>query len=74
MCGQNFGCARWQFVMEPHGGWIKLAQRNWITQVVKEEARLVGDAIERKCFDPQAGFFRRAVTSRFGGAQFDITP
>src|SRR4030095_6343910 len=32
------------------------------------------DAIEGKRFDAQNRFFRRAVTSRFGGAQFVITP
>jgi hypothetical protein len=35
---------------------------------------LMRNAIERKSFDSQAGFFRRAVTSRFGGTQFKITP
>ena len=32
------------------------------------------DAIERDGFDSQTRFFRSAVTSGFGGAQFKITP
>ena len=74
LCRQNLRSARRQFVMKPHGGRIKLAQGYRITKIVKKESRLMRDAIEGKRFDAQTRFFRRAVTSRFGGAQFVITP
>jgi hypothetical protein len=72
--GQHFGRARLQLVMKTHCGRIKLAQGDWVTEIVKEQSRLMRDAFERKRFDTQARFFRRAVTGRFGGAQFVITP
>ena len=71
---KNFRSARRELVMKPHGGGVKLAQGYRITEIVKKKTRLVGDAIEGKRFDAQTRFFRRAVTSRFGGAQFVITP
>jgi hypothetical protein len=60
--------------MKPHSGRIELTECDRVTQVFKEKTRVLGDAIEGKRFDPQAGFFGGAVTSRFGGAQFVITP
>ena len=61
-------------MMKPHGGWVKLAQGYRVMEILKKQARLMWDAIEGKRFDAQTRFFRRAVTSRFGGAQFVITP
>jgi hypothetical protein len=60
--------------MKPDCGRIKLAQLRWITKVIKKEARLMWDAIERNGFDSQAGFFRRAETCGFDGAQCVMTP
>jgi hypothetical protein len=49
---------------------IKAAQRRRVAEVVKKEPRLLRHLIERKRFDAQSGFLRRAMTGSFGGAQF----
>ena len=61
-------------MMKSHRGRVKLAQGYRIMEILKKQARLMWDAIEGKRFDAQTRFFRRAVTSRFGGAQLVITP
>jgi hypothetical protein len=61
-------------VVKAHCYRIKLAERDRIVNVIEEETSLLGNAIERKSFDLQTGFFWCAVTGFFRAAQLVVTP